>query len=68
MPEKWTGELIGKMHNYRISYDDLGKKMGITKGYISQVLNGARKPPNAQLRFENAVSALIIERLEQKGE
>ena len=68
MPEKWTGQLIGRMHNYNVTYDDLSKKMRLSKGYISQVLNCTRKPPNAQLRFENAVNEIIIERLEEKGE
>lgn len=70
MPEKWTGQLIGRMHNYKVTYDDLSKKMGLSKGYISQVLNCYRKPPNAQQRFESAVNEIIVERLEQseKGE
>lgn len=33
MPEKWTGVLIGKMHNARVSYDDLAAELGLTKGY-----------------------------------
>lgn len=36
MPEKWTEQLIGRMHNYRVTYDDLSKKMNISKGYINQ--------------------------------
>ena len=50
MPEKWTGVLIGKMHNARVSYDDLAAELGLTKGYLSMILNGARKPPNAKAR------------------
>ncbi|MDD3429310.1 MAG: helix-turn-helix transcriptional regulator [Oscillospiraceae bacterium] len=62
MNDKWTGNLIGKMHNHKISYDDLAKKLNITKSYISMVLNGARKPPNARQRFEAAVAEIIEER------
>ena len=65
MPEKWTGQLIGRMHNYKVTYDDLSKKMGLSKGYISQVLNCSRRPPNAQQRFESAVNEIIVERLER---
>ena len=42
MPEKWTGVLIGKMHNARVSYDDLAAELGLTKGYLSLILNGKK--------------------------
>ena len=28
MPEKWTGRLIGKMHNKQITYEQLANEMG----------------------------------------
>ena len=60
--DKWTGELIGKMHNGRVTLNDLAKKLGYTKGYVSMVLNCQRKPPDAQQRFNNAVDEIIRER------
>ena len=59
MPEKWTGNLIGKMHNNGITYDDLANEIGVTKPYISMILNGKRKPEGIRKRMEDAVSALI---------
>lgn len=59
MPEKWTGRLIGKMHNNRITFDDLGKELGITKSYISAILNGRRNPDGIRERMESAVERLI---------
>lgn len=59
MPEAWTGNLIGKMHNKGITYDDLAEEMGVTKSYISMILNGKRKPPNIQKRMETALEAII---------
>nr|DAG49781.1 MAG TPA: regulatory protein/DNA complex-sensing repressor [Caudoviricetes sp.] len=64
MPEEWTGELIGKMHNNRVTYDDVAKEMGVTKCYVSMILNGRRKPPDIQRRMEDAVSAAIRRRKE----
>lgn len=29
MPEAWTGRLIGKMHNNKVTYADLGAELGI---------------------------------------
>jgi transcriptional regulator with XRE-family HTH domain len=62
MPEKWTGELIGKMHNNRINYDEIAAEMGVTKAYISMILNGSRNPEGAQERMEKAVDAIIARR------
>lgn len=62
MPEKWTGRLIGKMHNEGVTYDDVAAEMGVTKSYISMILNGARKPDGARSRLEGAVDAIIARR------
>lgn len=66
MLEKWTGDLIGKMHNARVSYDDLAAELGLTKGYLSLILNGKRNPPGARKRLEDAVKAVIERRKEEK--
>lgn len=66
MPEKWTGVLIGKMHNAHVSYDDLAAELGLTKGYLSLILNGKRNPPGARKRLEGAVKAVIERRKEEK--
>lgn len=59
MPETWTGNLIGKMHNKGITYDDLAAELGVTKSYVSMILNGKRKPPEIRRRMETAVSNII---------
>lgn len=61
MPEEWTGNLIGKMHNKRITFDALAKKLGVSKSYISMILNGVRNPAGAQERLEDAVNELLDE-------
>lgn len=61
MPEEWTGNLIGKMHNNRITFDALAEKLGVTKSYISMILNGTRKPAGARERLEAAVNELLAE-------
>ena len=64
MVEKWTGRLIGKMHNNGVSITDLAAELGVTKAYVSMILNGARKPPEAKNRLEAAVDAIIARRKE----
>lgn len=62
MPEPWTGDLIGKMHNHGITYDELAARLGWTKGYCSQILNGRRKPAGIREKMEAAVNDLIKEK------
>lgn len=62
MPEAWTGNLIGKMHNKGITYDDLAEEMGVTKSYISMILNGKRKPPGIRGRMDTAVNTIVQRR------
>lgn len=53
------------MHNARVSYDDLAAELGLTKGYLSMILNGKRNPPGARKRLEDAVKAVIERRKEE---
>lgn len=62
MPEKWTGRLIGQMHNERVTYDELGAEMGVTKAYISMILNSRRKPDGIRERMENAFKSVLSKR------
>lgn len=65
MLEKWTGRLVGKMHNERITYDELAEELGVTKAYVSMILNGKRKPPDIRNRMENAVDSIIAKRKDE---
>ena len=59
MPEKWTGRLIGEMHNHNVTYEELAAELGVTKPYISMILNGARKPNGIRKRVEDAFKAVV---------
>ena len=56
---KWTGHLVGKMHNHSITNIDLAEELGYDKNYISMVLNGKKTPKGARERFEAAVDEII---------
>ena len=59
MPEKWTGDIIGKMHANRVSHASLAKQLGCTKAYVSMVLNGTRRPAGAEQKFNEALDAIL---------
>lgn len=67
MLEKWTGRLIGKMHNACVTFDELASEMGVTKSYISMLLNGKRKPKDIQKRMEAALDAILQKRAEDSS-
>ena len=62
MPDTWTGNLIGKMHNKDVTYDELAEEMGVTKSYVSMILNGHRRPPDIRNRMEVAFNSIIQRR------
>lgn len=62
MPEKWTGDLIGRMHNERVTQDDLAGELNCGKAYISMILNGARSPADAESRLNAAFEAVLAKR------
>lgn len=62
MPESWTGQLIGRMHNEKVTFDELAAEMGVGKSYISMILNGNRKPAKIQERMECALSSILDRR------
>lgn len=62
MIEKWTGDLVGKMHNERVTNQDLAKEMKVTKSYVSMILNGSRKPKGIKQRMEAAFTSVLEKR------
>ncbi len=62
MPEKWTGELVKKMHMNRVSATELAQQAGFTKAYVSMILNGSRHPRGAQETLETALTAIVQNR------
>lgn len=68
MPAQWTAEIIGKIHLYRISKKSLAEHLGMRPEYISMILNGHRDPPEAEVRFREAVTEIIEERKENAHE
>lgn len=65
MPETWTGNLIGQMHNNKVSYADIANELGVTKSYISMILNSKRNPPEIQQRMEEAFAKIMEHRLKE---
>lgn len=50
------------MYNNGVKSVDIARKLGVTKSYVSMVLNGSRTPKGGRERFEQAVEEIIKER------
>ena len=59
MPDKWTGDVVGAMHTHRIQGSQLAEELGVTREYVSMVLNGKRTPSGAEDKFRAAVDRII---------
>ena len=62
MPEKWTGRLIGQMHNNGVYNVDIAKELGVSKSYVGMILNGKRNPCGARERLEAAYKSILAKR------
>lgn len=60
--EEWTGNLVGRMHNARVTLDDMANELGCGKSYVSMVLNCSRSPTDAREKFEAAFDAIVSKR------
>lgn len=59
MLAQWIADLVGQMHKHRISMKELAVHMGLSREYVSMVLNGHREPAGAEQKFTQAVNELI---------
>ena len=60
--DELIAEAIGKMHINKITQVELAQYMGYTRSYISSILIGRRKPPQAKERILGAINEIIAER------
>lgn len=62
MPEKWTGDLLGRMHLARVTAKELAAEAGLNDKYVSLILNGHKNPNGAELKLNAALDRLIEKR------
>ena len=70
MPEKWTGELVGRMHINRVTMAELSNELGITRSYVGMILNGVRGKSGSvdnEKRFNEALDRILQRRAEAEA-
>lgn len=51
--------MVGKMHKFKITKTRLAEELGVTREYVSMVLNGHREPAGAKDKFRRAVDEIV---------
>lgn len=59
MLAQWTCDFVGRMHQYRVTITQLAQEMGVTREYLSMILNGHREPNGIERRLNEALDILI---------
>ena len=59
MLAQWTGDFVGRMHRHRVTITQLAQEMGVTREYLSMILNGHREPNGIEQRMNDALDNLI---------
>ena len=47
------------MHKFKITRTRLAEELGVTREYVSMVLNGHREPAGAKIKFQKAVDEIV---------
>ena len=59
MLAQWTGDFVGRMHRHRVTITQLAQEMGVTREYLSMILNGHREPSGIEQRMNDALDKLL---------
>lgn len=59
MLAQWTGDFVGRMHRNKVTITQLAQEMGVTREYLSMILNGHREPHGIERRMNEALDNLI---------
>ena len=55
MAERWTAEIVAKLHLHRITRRELADELGVTAQYVTMVLNGNKTSAGMEERMAKAI-------------
>ena len=62
VPPKWTGDAVKRMHLENITRQQIADIMGVSKAYVTMILNGRKTPEDAKTRVWNAINIIVANR------
>ena len=68
MLAQWIGDFVGRMHRHKVTITQIGQEMGVTREYLSMILNGHREPAGIDKRMNDALDSIVERRKHQGNE
>ena len=62
MLAQWIGEFVGQMHCHRVSITQIAQEMGVTREYLSAILNGHKNTAGMEVRLYAALDSIVKKR------
>lgn len=62
MPEKWTGDIVGKMHVYEITQRELADELSLSNSYVCLILHSVRHLKDGERQMREALNRIIERR------
>ena len=62
MLAQWIGDFVGRMHRHRVTITQVAQEMGVTREYLSAIMNGHREPKGVENRLNDALDSIIEKR------
>jgi hypothetical protein len=59
MLAQWIGDFVGQMHRHRVTITQVSQEMGVTREYLSMILNGHREPEGIEQRMRDALENIV---------
>ena len=59
MLAQWIGDFVGRMHCHRVTITQISQEMGVSREYLSMILNGHRNPSGIEDRMNAALDSII---------
>ena len=65
MLAQWIGDFIGRMHRNRVKITQIAQELGVTREYLSMILNGHREPHGIEKRLNDALDSIIDKQVKE---
>lgn len=67
MLAQWIGDFVGQMHCHKVSITRIAQEMGVTREYLSAILNGHKETPGMEVRLYAALDSVVKKRKASEG-
>ena len=64
----WSGDFVGRLHTHRVSQQEIADAMGVSRQYVTMILNGWKEPVGAEHMLENALQKVLDLRNQSDGQ